>query len=74
MCIYKADEEKCIEANKKCADYGFANPDATSAQKIIEGDICDQLDPGDDGNRCFYSNQCRAEFNKCEDAPITPEG
>ena len=74
-CVYKADEEKCIEANKKCSDYGYANPGADNSEKInIEGDICDQLDPGDDGDRCFYSNQCRAEFNKCEDAPITPEG
>ena len=72
-CVYKTDEEKCIEANKKCNDYGYANPGAENSDKIrIEGDTCDQLDPGDDGNRCFYSSSCKPEFNKCEDAPISP--
>ena len=76
-CVYKADEEKCIEANKKCTDYGYANPDADTSVKIrIDGDTCDQLDPGDEGNRCFYYHDtyysrysCLPEFNKCEDAP-----
>ena len=71
-CVYKADEEKCIEANKKCADYGFANPDATSAQKRIEGDTCEELDPGDEGDRCFdYYGSCKAHYNKCENAPVS---
>ena len=71
-CVYKADEEKCIEANKKCTDYGFANPDATSAQKIIEGDTCEELDPGDEGDRCFdYYGSCKAYYNKCENAPVS---
>ena len=70
-CVYKDDEDKCIEANKKCTDYGYANPDADTSAKIrIQGDICDQLDPGDDRARCFYSDGCKPEFYKCEDAPI----
>jgi len=79
-CVYKDDEDKCIEANKKCTDYGYANPDADDSSKIeIEGDTCEQLNPGDEGNRCFYYYDpyiyryvCLPEFNKCEDAPIAP--
>jgi len=30
------------------------------------------LDPGDEGNRCFYSTSCLPQFDKCQDASIDP--
>ena len=70
-CKYDTEKNECTEALKICTDYNKANPDAGSDAVSIKGDVCEQLYPGDEGDRCFLSDSCLPQFNKCEDAPRT---
>ena len=71
-CKYDTEKNECKEALKICRDHNKANPDASSGVVSISGDVCDQLDPGNEGDRCFFSGSCSPHFDKCQDAPIDP--
>ena len=71
-CKYDEEKNECKEALKTCTDYNKANPDASSGGVTIKGDVCEQLAPGDEGDRCFLSSSCLPQFNKCQDALIDP--
>ena len=71
-CKYDEEKNECKEALKTCIDYNKANPDASSEVVTISGDVCEQLDPGDEGDRCFLTTSCLPQFNKCQDALIDP--
>ena len=65
-CDYGTNHNDCVSKLRTCSDWkklGLTN-------NALDTDICSDLSPGDDGDRCIqYNTYCEAHFDTCGSIP-----